>query len=632
MSKSYTDLYEVLDVFEDNAYQKIMMGSPYNNPEEIVIINNLKRNNPLAEKIFESAKFTLKNVLHSEVMADSLVLVTEYEEGLPVKEYLKSIKDDNIRYNLAKNYLRNIAIYETFSTYMQTIFVDQNQIIVRNNKLVMNGLMILDEQINVNLPFAATREKIYEALQTIFYEGKPKFDENEQKRIDAFFKSLSPKSNDYNSISDIIKGFEKAFVRSNDHLQPTPVPTPTATDEHTKNATPDKKAETPNDINATNTENDTELTLENHQNIKAINNTKESNSISNSKNKSADLSPVSKEAKQQNISESKQKSDVDNNRKKRPPVSREVRINRSAIPNRSQKKEKKRLDIMPILLLLVLVALLGGVLFMAYNHFFMKKTDLLPQASFDRTVQDDKQFFKNTSVAYGEDNELVESQWTVYSISTDGTQRELKTYNKTDLNLFIKTPGTYKTELRVKDSKNNWSEVASEEFELGSNNFDGNQTSNDKFNAENSNNQSDVVTPVPPVIEKTENLNNLNISYDSDNVSSENDLYRNGSGSIKFDLNNSAGTITLNNTKIKAGSILSGWILGDNTDPIVIKVVGYSDNTKLFTNVQKHILKSTNTWEMFDMKLSKKSADKLVITLSGNGLVWMDDLDFSAYK
>lgn len=39
MSTSYTEKFNVLEVFEQNPYQKIMMGAQVNNPDDVVVIN-----------------------------------------------------------------------------------------------------------------------------------------------------------------------------------------------------------------------------------------------------------------------------------------------------------------------------------------------------------------------------------------------------------------------------------------------------------------------------------------------------------------------------------------------------------------------------------------------------------------
>ncbi len=395
MSTSYIDLYEILDVFEDNSYQKIMMGAPYNNPDEIVIINCLKNNNLWAKEIFENAKETLSNLVHSEILPDSLILITEYQEGKTIGEYAQSIKDDNRRYYLSKNYLRAIAKYETFSSYIQTILVDQNQIIIQDNNLLMNNVMILDEQIQENISFNSAIEKIKLTLETIFYTGNQSFENNENERISAFLDTLSPNRNEYYCLSDIVIAYENAFSLSVNNTKTEDdailMTTGLATDSPVKNLY--------NEIDNPSTE------------------------IPIEKNIETPIEEATKESIEKPIEENSKTNDVTTNKEnkvKNIAKQKEVELDGLTVVNEmfdeQELEEKKQKSNSKWGLLLILILLLSAIGYGAYTHFHSTEKELIPLASFVRTVNDDKQFFENKSVAYGENNEITTSEWTVYSV------------------------------------------------------------------------------------------------------------------------------------------------------------------------------------------------------------------------
>ncbi len=608
MSTSYIDLYEILDVFEDNAYQKIMMGTPYNNPEEIVIINCLNTNNSWAKKIFETAKSTLKNLVHSEILPDSLVLVTEYQEGKTIDEYIKSISDDNRRYYLAKNYLQSIAPYETFNSYMQTILVDKNQIIMQENNLLMNSVMIMDEQIENNLSFPAVIDKIKDSLETIFYAGTSSFDETANKRISAFIATLSPNRMEYHCIADIVVAFEKAFTISTDEPMAF-APMSLDSDEQEISNTQESDDAMFFEPMALDTEDNSLPTPETQEIDDSVSFEKISLDSEEEDAASNDIAAgvavgVAGVAGVAAANAANQKEiELDGLT-----VVNEM-FDNSPEPEEKEKKDNKK----SLLLLLLLLILLGIAGYKAYTHFYPAEQDLLPKASFIRTVNDNKQYFENKSVAFGKDNQVVSSEWTVYTIADDGSEKKIKSYNKRNLNLFIKTPGTYKTELKVQDSKGQWSDVISEEFVLEDTSLD---TSGD--NSESP--------------QATEKLDSLNLNFNTDNILFDDSVFRSGTRSLHFDLDKGDGTITINDIFVDNSAILSVWAYADSTEPVILNITAYDDGKKVFSHKKKHVFKAANTWEMIEMKLPNKSATKLEITISGKGQLWIDDIDISTFK
>ncbi len=98
--------------------------------------------------------------------------------------------------------------------------------------------------------------------------------------------------------------------------------------------------------------------------------------------------------------------------------------------------DKKR-NAGPLALILIALALVAAIF--AFANPFADKESKLPEASFVRQEIDGKLHFKNTSQAYGKDNSIVMSEWSVFSVSENG-KKKLKTSEDDNLDLIIKTP------------------------------------------------------------------------------------------------------------------------------------------------------------------------------------------------
>ncbi len=72
--------------------------------------------------------------------------------------------------------------YDKFNNYFKSIFLDDNQIIVREDQLLLNELIIVDEQIENGHGFDQVVDKIGGTLEVIFNTGKGGSLEGQNKR------------------------------------------------------------------------------------------------------------------------------------------------------------------------------------------------------------------------------------------------------------------------------------------------------------------------------------------------------------------------------------------------------------------------------------------------------------------
>ncbi len=117
MSTSYTEKFNVLEVFEQNPYQKIMMGAQIDNPDDVVVINVFKKGPHLAPDFLSTAQEALSNIIHAEDNEGEQVLVTDYQEGMSLHNYLEGFPADaEKRTALAHTYMekkRSITVSST---------------------------------------------------------------------------------------------------------------------------------------------------------------------------------------------------------------------------------------------------------------------------------------------------------------------------------------------------------------------------------------------------------------------------------------------------------------------------------------------------------------------------------------
>ena len=566
MSTSYTEKFNVLEVFEQNPYQKIMMGAQVNNPDDVVVINVFKKGPHLAPDFLETAQNALNNVIHVEDNNEELVLVTDYQEGISLHNYLEGvITNSEKRIALAHTYMEETLNYEKFNNYFKSIFLDDNQIIVREDQLLLNELIIVDEQIESGHGFDQVVDKISNTLDVIFNTGKGGALEGQTKeQVDAFLNSLKVNSGVYKTLEEVVSAFKKTFIFEANSSEKPAAPILGAVNTSGEDSGTESKTEPDPDSSETSTSQETPVESD-----------------------KANDQPRSKEVELEGL-------DVVN----------------EIFDDADDTPDKKR-NAGPLALILIALAIVAAIF--AFANPFADKETKLPEASFVRQEIDGKLHFKNTSQAFGKENSIVMSEWSVFSVSDSG-KKKLKTSEDDNLDLIIKNSGTYRVELKVQDENKQWSVPASEEF---------NYVVDDMTDFDED--ENGTANP-------QEKLSKYLIEYTDENISRDTDLYRSGTESIKMDLSQGDAQMTMKDLEMENNSIVSMWLLSDGTEPVNIKFKGYNNGNLVFTKDVKHVPRAANIWEMVESKVSASGVDSMEITFSGQDTIWIDDIDISSYK
>ena len=198
--------YNIIETYEKNEFQEIQMGTEISDPDNIIVINTLKKLDQYGDTLKSTLEKSLQNLLHIEENSDNtLTFVTTYHEGISLNDYLKSseISDDN-RTKIAQDYLNIIEKYDSIDNNLKNILVDPKQININNNQLVLNELLLIADDTKIS--FSKVTETIGKTLTLILEK-------------DAFAESLLVPSQNYTSIKDISNVFHSRYSNNADAIE-----------------------------------------------------------------------------------------------------------------------------------------------------------------------------------------------------------------------------------------------------------------------------------------------------------------------------------------------------------------------------------------------------------------------------
>ncbi len=84
MLYNYEDNFNVLERFEHNEYQNILMGVDKNNPDDVVVINLFKKSVLIQSDLADLFKDHLSSLVMLEETDDEIIVITKYHEGMPL--------------------------------------------------------------------------------------------------------------------------------------------------------------------------------------------------------------------------------------------------------------------------------------------------------------------------------------------------------------------------------------------------------------------------------------------------------------------------------------------------------------------------------------------------------------------
>ena len=590
MSNSYSEKFNVLEVFEQNPYQKIIMGTKKDSPDDVVVINVFNKGDHLNSKFVSDLFSSLQSLAFFEETDTELTIATNYNEGMSLSNYIESTElSDANRKALATEYLKRLKNYDSFDPYFLSLFAEDKQLILNEGDFVFNELLIFDDALEQTQTFDRVVHKVSDTLEKILLN--PSIAGNSGLTggsVPAFIGELRNTPSTYASLSLLSDGLKKALLDPPAEPEEvkeevvTPLVAPIVTDVPKTPKAPQVPAEEATETRVEATPEVASKPLE--EEVEDV------------------IEEVPASVSPEEIPVKREESEIE---------LEDVTYTDSDLDEifSEQEKESKRKRSM-WLFFIALVIIIG---FFAKFVFF-KDSKLPPVASFERIEQDDKIVFTNTSTAYGDNNSIKVAQWTVES----GGKEFYNSTENYNIELILKNDGTYKVTLRVQDANEKWREPYFQEFDytvptLG--------TIDEGLNPDGD-------------AEVNEKLNKYTITLE-DNGSYDSEVKRSGSKAIKLDLaaNGGKGKVTLEDIFIDNNYIISMWMMTDDTAPVKIQFTGYNNGSVKFVKSVTHNPTAMNLWEMVEASGGSNLIDKLEIVVSSdNATVWLDDIELSSYK
>ncbi|MGB3367634.1 MAG: hypothetical protein WBA54_09100 [Acidaminobacteraceae bacterium] len=611
MGDSYKHKFNVLEVFEKNDYQNILMGTKKNSIDDVVVINVFKKGFLINDKFLNNLKNSLANLIHIEENDTEIIAVTEYKEGISFSNFLSSANlniDDRI--HLIHQYLTDLTNYDVFDDYFTNIFVDENQIISKNGEFHLNELLILDKGIEGTTPFDKITSKISTTINKIASDSDDiDKSSDDYKKFALFIGDLQNNSISATSIGSILTAFNQTFNDKN--FKSVKTSASNATLVNSLGAAAVASALLGGASFAANNPID-KVTPENIEtNIDSPMLDSNTSQVQQAPNPiiegqvHIDEVPKVESTQQENSSSEVEIDDVASDTMKETELDNILVVDDTPEPVAYEDNPKSKKGI----IIAVAIALLAALAIFILPGLFAK--DVAPIASFERVTFEDSIKFVNTSVASGNNNEIVAAIWKVVK---DGEEKYSS--DKLDaIKLRFDSEGEYIVSLKVQDTNGLWSEEYSETI---------------------LSEPEDPSTTDPVISETKEKLDSLAIdTSSSSNVSYDSEIYRSGSKSIKLDLTQNSGTgeFMLENLNLEKNTTLSMWILSDKTEPINIEYTGYSGDAVKFVKELNYTPKLANSWDMVELKMNSAGVDRLKLKFTAPGsTIWIDDIDTSSYK
>lgn len=137
--------YDIIEVFEENANQLVLLAVDNEKYDDIVIINKVNKSNIITDAFIKEYKSTASNLIQIDEQEDMVVMVNTYKDSTSLKEYLIEKRlDFNERIRLAKSFLSQISNYENFTPAMQHLLIHEDQLTIKNEILLFSDYLFLD--------------------------------------------------------------------------------------------------------------------------------------------------------------------------------------------------------------------------------------------------------------------------------------------------------------------------------------------------------------------------------------------------------------------------------------------------------------------------------------------------------
>jgi len=608
--------YRIMDVFEKNPFQSLMLGASVENTDDIVVINEVLWSPLFTPQLVEMLTPALHSLRTHSVDQESCQLVTAYHQGLPVSKYITSRQPGfKTRINLCYEFLQAITAYDPLPAWVQDILIDEDQIIVWEGRLQYNELLVLktdDAARAGKVPFSRIRRKIARILEGLT-GNRPEV----TPALAAFLGSLPQADCGLDTLQAVYDGFQKVYLydyylNQDDAVRstvPEAAPDPgTATAAAVGAALVADAMPEPWEADSSPPEEDPDLSAEEPQpdgeesplpEAPAVP-AEEAQPLQEAPGLSA-AAPLGLLTEEPPVESDDLDSDMEKNLElffNRPP--RESGSAEEAEDEPEGRGQRTLLLLAGAVLLLLL----------AFAGFRLLGGSGAPVASFSGTYDSGLWQLVNTSEFHGE-AALQRAEWTVY---LDGQLIDL--YDTPDLSLSVEEAGTYQVVLRVMDTDGKWSQPFKKTLDAA------------------------AAAPPPETVpagqgpaDAGERMDQYAWKFDEDRVVKDPSFLRSGTHSLKVSGAKDPTLLEIEGLTIQENGMVSLWMASSDTKAFTVTFTGYHQNTRLFTKKFDVTPLSPLQWEMRQFTLgADQEISRMTLEVSAAGTVYLDDLNIDSYK
>ncbi len=206
--------YKYLNIWKENDLQTIYMGINTKNEDEVVLINQIKKDGFIDKDIFNKLVTNLSNLCYYEEN-ENYTLVSRYNEGAPLANYIQThtIDKENAEIIL-EDFLKKVTDYDQLPVKINNILLDPLQIIIHKNEIFINEIIDL-KRLNKANDFHQSLRRIAQFLlnpesksQLAYFSSNQFKETNSFKQIYQQYKKINQEAIDL--ISDEKNTAEKS--------------------------------------------------------------------------------------------------------------------------------------------------------------------------------------------------------------------------------------------------------------------------------------------------------------------------------------------------------------------------------------------------------------------------------------
>lgn len=610
--RSYLDKYDVLKNFKTNEYQKILIASDKEDPDKVVVINIINRNN--TSEFISKSQFPkgLNNLVHLEEINNDIIVVTDYLEGTSFSTYINYL-ETNLKHktSLTFEYLNKILCYDAFNNSIKKQLVSESQITFKDNYIFFNELLLIDalpEQIQhkeVNIEISNVIEKII--FSGRITDASPSLNPFIQ-RLKDFIERLRT-SDSFKSINDICEAFRKIYLydmysSSNDVEEESTGKTiiPIIADLDS-DLSSDINKDLDSDLNTSE-----EPSIEEPITEQSLGDTltREETVYVTDNHEQDELKSFESELYHTASHDFSSLFDGNNGPKE---ITLDGLSVRQPIKKRHNKPKKEFIIAGIVIALLLAVgayALTKLPLSEVMKPDEAKVRQLDAHFTYSKVDDDGLYKFENDSILPTNESQLTSVVWNVYQENT-----LLSSLKKNNPSIQFTNIGSYRVELIVTDTEKN-TDTYSAIIE-----FDKKYDIDDLADNDTS-----------------ESLNNLSLSY-SDTINKDNEAYRTGSYSLKLGAAGETKTesIIINNISLEDNPVISFWVASSTTDNVNIFIEGLKNNKVLVSKRINHLPSSELAWDRVKYTCPNSNINRVRLTFKNlSSSIWIDDIKIDYYK